>query len=518
MFDLPPLTTNLAAILAIALVVRWAITKYPDIHPHSLYFQSSLSPVREPDESQVYRSTLTPFTYPLLAGLNIRESNSFRDGNLQDIWDLGKNGRIGEFDKSLKQIKYFNQDEMEKSIKYLAANFKTYVPEVSRIAIYLPNSIENITASFACAFAAVVNILTPLSLEIDELSEHFAASKPEILVVGAGTLDFTQLIVPSSLKAIVLVTKGADHLDWTEQLSKAVGPCVSVFTYSDAISPRAEIELIPSSVMDETDAFLVSYSNAKGKIETATFSQKNICAAIGAQMRVVPRTESWHRTDVVVPLDSLQTLYNRIMFLTAMAFGCSVVCCGTEPGAIDLSSLPEIKPNILILSARDLLELTDQKLGFVSSIKLKRSLGLLAGGSLPSPIFDDLPGLRLVYTHEDQPPHAEKHIKKDKILSSSKLAHIRAVLGSRVVYALTYARVAGAVCQTHPMDYRDLGLVRVFGPVLPSVEAVVKDTDDLKGGNKQGHLFVRGPAVADEGWVPTNIVGEWGIDGCFREL
>ncbi len=94
MANLPPLTLGLAGMASVLVLYRWVTNKYPDIHPHALYHQSSISPIRKPDESAVHRSVVTPFAYPLVAGLNIRTEQYFRDGDLRDVLQLAANSDI----------------------------------------------------------------------------------------------------------------------------------------------------------------------------------------------------------------------------------------------------------------------------------------------------------------------------------------------------------------------------------------------------------------------------------------
>lgn len=105
--------------------------------------------------------------------------------------------------------------------------------------------------------------------------------------------------------------------------------------------------------------------------------------------------------------------------------------------------------------------------------------------------------LRLLYVAEragaSQSPH----------LSPQILSDMRVYTGARVVYALTAAKVAGAVAQTNLFDYRvDEGNdgCSHFGPPLSSVEVKLVDTPNHKTteeGNPQGQvwLFLRFPGI-----------------------
>lgn len=138
---------------------------------------------------------------------------------------------------------------------------------------------------------------------------------------------------------------------------------------------------------------------------------------------------------------------------------------------------------------RTVKQICELKSSLFTSFKLMRAYGFQAQGNLSTPIIKSYPHLRIIYTHENQPPSLDKSAaptSAETSLTSRDLIHVRAMLGARVVYALTHPKIAGALCQTHLLDYRDLGNVRLFGPVLPCLEAMVRDIETLKGGNRQG--------------------------------
>jgi len=100
--------------------------------------------------------------------------------------------------------------------------------------------------------------------------------------------------------------------------------------------------------------------------------------------------------------------------------------------------------------------------------------------------------LRLIYVSEqiggDSTP-----------LSAKTLTDLRIYLGARIIYALTAPKVAGAIAQTSPFDYRidDAEESSHFGAPVSSVEIFFKDTKNNKTTDESpaGELFARGPAV-----------------------
>jgi hypothetical protein len=106
------------------------------------------------------------------------------------------------------------------------------------------------------------------------------------------------------------------------------------------------------------------------------------------------------------------------------------------------------------------------------------------------PIGTSPTSLRIIYTYQSEgvnlPP-----------LSPDTLTEMRAFTGSRIVYSLTTASVAGAVSSTKPSDYRSEAGKKYnhFGPPRPSVEIRLADVEDLDNEVYSGSLVLTGPAV-----------------------
>lgn len=87
-------------------------------------------------------------------------------------------------------------------------------------------------------------------------------------------------------------------------------------------------------------------------------------------------------------------------------------------------------------------------------------------------------------------------------LSSEDLSDLRIYTKARIVYALTAAKVAGAVAQTNIYDYRrsitPSNKHSHFGVPLSCVEIKLKDTPQYKTTDEQstGELVVTGSSVA----------------------
>lgn len=114
---------------------------------------------------------------------------------------------------------------------------------------------------------------------------------------------------------------------------------------------------------------------------------------------------------------------------------------------------------------------------------------------------ESLSKLRLLFIY-----HSIQDLSSPR-LSPTALTDLRIALGTRICYALTAPRVAGAVCQSNMFDYRESSEGQEnkgeshFGPPVSSVEVVLKGEEKEKGvgaPEPEGKIVVRGPAVAAE--------------------
>jgi hypothetical protein len=147
--ELDILSLILLGLILVLLVYPLFFPSDPDTFPFILNNQSQPSKVRHPTESAVYRHRDQPHGYPLITGLALRKGyEAPRDGDLRDVWEIAlqKEARVGivrggkcEYSK-LSQ----HQDELNK----LGQGLRHLAGEHGKVAIYLPNTIENLLASF----------------------------------------------------------------------------------------------------------------------------------------------------------------------------------------------------------------------------------------------------------------------------------------------------------------------------------------------------------------------------------
>jgi hypothetical protein len=194
------------------------------------------------------------------------------------------------------------------------------------------------------------------------------------------------------------------------------------------------------------------------------------------------------------------------------------------PGVDITLATRSIAPTVIVISPESAAKLHSTTNSSITSGPKKFAHQLetrmLTAGRLPTDTFltrlnapsratiGTTPGkLRLVFVSEraglNTPP-----------LSSEDLSDLRIYTKARIVYALTAAKVAGAIAQTNVYDYRR-GLAPSnkhshFGVPLSSLEIKLKDTPQHKTTDDQsvGELVVTGSSVAG-GEASIGVNGEF---------
>ncbi len=156
-------TTLIFLVLISYLLYPLFFTPEPDIHPMILARQATASQVRQPGESAIFRSVETPQSYPLKSGLGVKDPGapkwaSGRDGDLRDVWKRALSGPLdndgnptGETSKILTVLG--KEEAIEHSFEKLTTEIIAIGQHMqghggSRVAIYLPNSVELLVTLF----------------------------------------------------------------------------------------------------------------------------------------------------------------------------------------------------------------------------------------------------------------------------------------------------------------------------------------------------------------------------------
>ena len=228
---------------------------------------------------------------------------------------------------------------------------------------------------------------------------------------------------------------------------------------------------------------------------------QNLTAATAAQINSLPHAHRMSSSDLLLPLLPLTNTYALTITLAALYSNATVALTpvtGRSASYVSaFNAYPKISPTIIIADPISLYAFEVQsKTHHTSSFFGKRRHNTLltsiqTTGVMPSKTSTSAPkyqqSVRLIYT--------------ENVMFPAAIANLRIFTGARIVVGLTRPGVAGAMTQTHMLDYRareneDAHL----GPPLSCVEIKLVDTpghDVSDDGDKspEGKLVVKGPAV-----------------------
>lgn len=363
-----------------------------------------------------------------------------------------------------------------------------------KVAIYLPNSIELLVTLLACSFYSnVTTVLIPFDVPEDELVSMLRRSAVDTVVTATGSfpLDSVVRAYPSLRQLIWVVDEGSRHMDWND-VPEGMGGSVNVTTWQDLLNdpPAAAGTELPAATSESTPQDVVAFWQSKpGQLEEMVrFTQANLVSAISAQISALPTKERMGPSDLFLPADSLANIHTLSLTLAALYSNTSVAFNSVAGRSPDLILATQgIAPTILVASPATLLKTHEESMrrlgGGLAKISHSLSTSNLAERGVHSvanflstfaagarPAIGNKPGrLRLIYV-------AERAGADTPVLSSQVLSDLRIFTGARIVYALTAARVAGAVAQTALFDYRvHPGTNGHFGVPPSSVEIYFKD-------------------------------------------
>lgn len=538
----------LSTILLISIFgfVGWVVydTQDADTHPLLLARQAQASYVRQPGESAIFRSPETPHGYALRTGLAVKPPGTPMysagiDGDLRDIWrrttgeiPLEKNAESSPAGKLFtvfgrEGVTEHNVADITKEISVIGKHLKEHGSK--RVAVYLPNSVEFLAALFAGAFYGFSPILIPYNQPHPTLIELLNRTGADALIAEAGSVPLADVSrgVSALRQVIWTVEKTSRHMDWNE-VPEGIGGKIDVSVWHQLVQDQKSgaIELPQNAGKAPSIIFLWQEGTGKST-EIVEFTQQNLSSAIGALISALPGPQRFTPSDTFLAADTWTHSYPLTLTLAAL-FSHSTVAINSVAGpGVDLTlATRSIAPTIIVASAETAAKLHDTTTKSITPGPKKLAHFLetrsLTSGRLPtesllssinSPVRASIgttPGkLRLLFVSEragqNTPP-----------LSSTDLSDLRVYLKARVVYALTAARVAGAVAQTNIYDYRS-GLNPAnkhshFGVPVSSVEVKLKDNASHKTTEDQvaGEIVVTGSSVAGG-------VTYLGVNGTFRD-
>ncbi|RDA83353.1 hypothetical protein CP532_3724 [Ophiocordyceps camponoti-leonardi (nom. inval.)] len=515
-------TTGLMTALVIVISYRIMTSREPDVHPLLLARQSVASAVRHEGESAVYRSQSAPHGLPLSSGLNVKEDGAprwsrGRDGHLGDVWrravsggEDGAKGRLLTVMGSEKVVEHGLKD-VTRQINIIGRHIADHGG--IKVAIYLPNSVELLATLLACSFQPnLTAILMPFNVSEDELISMLRRSAVDTLVAAPGTFSLAAVMqaYPSLRQLVWVLDEGNSHMDWSEGIDGSV----NVATWQSLVKEGSDSGEVAAKLSDDrSPQDVVMFWQG----DMIRFTQANLVSGIAGQLAGIPARDRLGPWDLFLPVDSLTNVYTLVLTLAALYSNASLALNSVAGPAADLLLATKgIAPTVVVVGPATLVGLHKESvvrvgsgLGKVSHAMSTRTLagqGVFAPANVlsvfsPRPAIGTTPGkLRLIYA-------AERAGTGMPRLSSAMLSDVRIMTGARVVYALSAARVAGAVSQTSLFDYRVDGGTH-FGAPPTSVEVFFRDKGSYKTTDTvvEGEIVARGPCVSGAE-ASTGIVG-----------
>ncbi|KAK6334031.1 hypothetical protein TWF696_002539 [Orbilia brochopaga] len=530
--DIGYVTYTLVAIVAGLLLLPVLLDGEPDGPAIALFHQASVAATRRKKESAIYRSRETPFGFPLRQGLGIQQGYTKRNGDVRDIWKvfMQKPGQLHTIlgnDKVVHSIDTLD-DEIDKLGEYISGLKTSRARKV--VAVYLPNSAENLVAGFACAFYDFTFVPIQYPAEVEVVEEKLRNTDAEILIMPAASLDLNDLKTATSLKHVILVVEeGSRHLDFASEPTATV----TLKEWHD-IAANGKKGARPEKLDESQPHMLVFSKNLKlQKNEVVPYSHINIVSAVSAQATFLPPKDQLKQSDVFTPASTLADQYTRIVTYTAMLAGSTVIVNAVTPPSGSLqSSCENAIPSVIVVPADTLANIYRMSKAaqcelFHEWMHIYQLRKLVRYGQAPKSSgfarFNDYDrpnlgqNLRLIFV-------AENPAEGTKPLTCNMLNDLRAIMFSKIVYAFTYPpAAAGAITQTTSYDYRPGKDTATFkdthmGPPMSSLEIKLRDAAEYTVENEDepiGEIVVAGPSVTTEGEYATGIIGRWRNDGCL---
>jgi len=365
----------------------------------------------------------------------------------------------------------------------------------NRVAIYLHNSVELIATLFACSFYNLTAIILPFNQPDEAVLSMLRRSAADTVVTAPGVFPFDSIVqhYPAVRQLIWVVDEGSRHMDWNE-VPKGTGGSVNVSTWQDIVNEApldGGKELPPLDGQQSPRDVTVFWQSRPGALEEMVrFTSANLVSAVAAQIFAIPTSQRLNPSDLFLPADSLANTHTLVLTLAALYSNASVAFNSVGGGAATLAVATQgVAPTVVVATPEALLRThaeTASRLGSFlgSKVHWLQTRALVQGGVMPaasllsslndsaSPATGARPGkLRLLFA-------AERAGAGTPPLSSAVLSDLRVFTRARVVYALSAAKVAGAVAQTGFYDYRVFDdACSHFGPPLTSTEFYLRDKD-----------------------------------------
>lgn len=228
---------------------------------------------------------------PLRTGLAVKPPgapmySAGKDGDFRDIWrrvtgeiplergatSSGKATIMTVYGKD--GVSEHKIEGVTKEIAIIGKYLKDH--SVKRVAIYLPNSIEFLAATFAGAFYGFTPILIPYNQPHAILVELLAKTGADALVAQAGSVPLADVIRGAAgLRQIIwTVEKASRHMDWSE-VPEGIRGKIDVSAWHDLVQDQQDATAVLPTTTEKAPNVVFLWQEAAGKsAEIVEFTQQ----------------------------------------------------------------------------------------------------------------------------------------------------------------------------------------------------------------------------------------------------
>jgi AMP-binding enzyme len=520
---------GLITIVVMVIAYNYVFPSYPDLDRYFLSHQASVSSMRSPGETAVYRSLVNPIGKNLMTGLSIRGGDGkMRDGDMLDLWKLSCKARWNKAvdARGRYKLQLVDSEQWKNNVKWLAAQLEKWLdvhsPDDRTVIIALSNRFEWLIAYFAILMAAGTPVLVPIDgISREQLSESLNKVGSCILIVESELWDDKEEEEESEESAkdrvsaapIQWLSPTIKHMIVLDGAIKMTTPNTVEVVDWDVLQKNENIpfDISESNILKARAALRYVYEDTDGKIEISSFESSHIVSAIASQIKSLPISTQWSVGDSVLSYTSRLSLHSALLSLTAMVSGSSLIFLGRTAHSDPLKVIQELSPTVVVTdddTSYSLANSARENLTLIGNIRLVMAKVTLSKGILPkSSVFPEFSSVRLVHSSA-----INRNMIPQFDLTSAEANIVRALTGARFIHALGSPVSVGPIMQTGFYDYREFeeGLVS-YGAPLPGLEIVLKDhKSQYWAHNRSGILYVQGCPVTGTGeWTSTGIVGQF---------
>ncbi|CDK24386.1 unnamed protein product [Kuraishia capsulata CBS 1993] len=506
-------------------VLLWLyfVPLYADIDPLALDEQASVSATRpSPRESAVYRSVDVPHGLPLTTGLRLLRHGSrytTTDGNLQDCWDLHKEAGKAVIVGGEK----IARGELAERVESLVSGLKMLTSFHWLGVFDCELDVCSLSVQLAGLFTGdfgLFQISDPAGLTQYAASQESEKRDVDLVFVrGKDTKNLLSLLDLGIFATVVVLD---DFID--EDIANAFPvKFVKLSELSELTAGKKTAYTAPDLTSSKT--YFKQCLRIQKDDRVFEFTHGNFVSIVASQLYSLPAGHSWKPEDkVLIVVDHAE--FGHYLAKLAMCF---VVGCETAivtSAGIDLDTqIRRLAPSIVHASDAVWSSNSTVPIAFYDVILNNVAESWFSTGSCTQ-LADwrrQFKQLRLVYSAGTP--------------GSERLNHnaVQAKYGVRLIQELVVPGILGPVLKTNFYDYRVVGTnVHRRGVPANCLEVKVIDHGRRLADKREGKLHVRGfnigksisgvsetvssPADSGEpGWMPLDVVGKFGTDGCFYE-